>query len=76
MGKGLQLPFLHTSQDGGDTVGGSESKSGLPVSLLSSGRLRTSRHHHRRQVTAVHFKSLMYLSLKGAISMNVTVPER
>lgn len=53
MGKGPQLSAVQPGQDGGHTIRGSESESGLPVPLLSSGRLRTSRHHHWRQVSAV-----------------------
>ncbi len=63
MGKSPQLPTLQPGQDGGHAVSGSESESGLPVPLLSSGRLRTSRHHHRRQVSDVLFSS--YCSTDG-----------
>lgn len=51
MGKGPQLSALQPGQDGGHTICGSESESGLPVPVLSPGRLWTSRHHHRHQVS-------------------------
>lgn len=79
MGKGPQLPTLQPGHDGGHAVSGPESESGLPVPLLSSGRLRTSRHHHRRQVSdgffstagQASFQTPLNLLLKGVISMYV-----
>lgn len=53
MGKVPQLPSLQPGRDGGHSLFGFESKSRLSVPVLSPGRLRAPRHHHRCQVSVI-----------------------
>lgn len=61
MGKNPQLPTIPPGQDGGHSLYGPDTQSGLPIPLLSPRRLRTSCHHHRCQVGDGFSRNIWYL---------------
>jgi len=53
MGQEPQLPQLQKGQDGRHALPGPEDQGGLPLPLLSPGRLWAPGHHHGRQASTV-----------------------
>lgn len=77
MGKSPQLPTIPPGQDGGYSLYGHDTQSGLPIPLLSPRRLRTSCHHHRCQVGdgfSRNIWSLFILSLQILLNIPSKIP--
>lgn len=70
MGKSPQLPTIPPGQDGGHSLYGHDTQSGLPVPLLSPRRLWTSCHHHRCQV-GDGFSHLIFLFFSLQTLLNI-----